>query len=76
MYAIRSYYDPSVVYAWVDRIERKPWSIISGSREGGMYRSTNGGETISMNIALRNDGTSDVNGVGATLSTTDPYVIV
>jgi len=37
--------NPSVVYAWVDRIERKPWSIISGSREGGMYRSTNGGET-------------------------------
>ncbi len=37
--------NPSVVYAWVDRIERKPWTIISGSREGGMYRSTDGGET-------------------------------
>lgn len=37
--------NPSVVYAWMNRIERKPWSIISGSREGGMYRSTNGGET-------------------------------
>lgn len=37
--------NPSVVYAWMNRIERKPWSIISGSREGGMWRSTDGGET-------------------------------
>ena len=37
--------NPSIVYAWMNRIERKPWSIISGSREGGMYRSTNGGDT-------------------------------
>ncbi len=36
--------NPSVVYAWMSRIERKPWSIISGSREGGFYRSTDGGE--------------------------------
>ncbi len=38
--------DPSVVYAWMSRIERKPWTIISGSREGGFYRSTDGGETF------------------------------
>jgi photosystem II stability/assembly factor-like uncharacterized protein len=36
--------NPEVVYAWMNRIERKPWSIISGSREGGFYKSTNGGE--------------------------------
>jgi photosystem II stability/assembly factor-like uncharacterized protein len=36
--------DPDVVYAWMSRIERKPWSIISGSREGGFYKSTDGGE--------------------------------
>ena len=36
---------PNVVYAWMNRIERKPWTIISGSREGGMFRSTDGGET-------------------------------
>ena len=29
----------------MNRIERKPWSIISGSREGGFYKSTDGGET-------------------------------
>ena len=37
--------NPNVVYAWMSRIERKPWTIISGSREGGFYRSTDGGDT-------------------------------
>jgi photosystem II stability/assembly factor-like uncharacterized protein len=37
--------NPSVVYAWMSRIERKPWSIISGSREGGFYKSTDAGES-------------------------------
>jgi len=36
--------DPSVVYAWMSRLERKPWTIISGSREGGFFKSTDGGE--------------------------------
>jgi photosystem II stability/assembly factor-like uncharacterized protein len=38
--------NPSVVYAWMNRIERKPWTIISGSREGGFYKSTNGGDSF------------------------------
>jgi photosystem II stability/assembly factor-like uncharacterized protein len=38
--------NPNVVYAWMSRLERKPWTIISGSREGGCYRSTDGGETF------------------------------
>jgi len=37
--------NPDVVYAWMSRIERKPWTIISGSEEGGFYKSTDGGET-------------------------------
>ncbi len=37
--------NPDVVYAWMSRIERKPWSIISGAREGGFHKSTDGGET-------------------------------
>ena len=36
--------NPSVVYAWMSRLERKPWTIISGAREGGFYKSTDGGE--------------------------------
>jgi photosystem II stability/assembly factor-like uncharacterized protein len=36
--------NPNVVYAWMSRLERKPWTIISGSREGGFYKSSDGGE--------------------------------
>jgi photosystem II stability/assembly factor-like uncharacterized protein len=38
--------NPNVVFAWMSRLERKPWTIISGSREGGFYKSTDGGETF------------------------------
>jgi photosystem II stability/assembly factor-like uncharacterized protein len=36
--------NPSVVYAWLSRLERKPWTIISGSYDGGFFKSTDGGE--------------------------------
>ena len=29
--------NPSVVYAWMSHLERKPWTIISGSHDGGFY---------------------------------------
>jgi len=38
--------NPNVVYAWMSRLERKPWTIISGSREGGFFKSTDGGENF------------------------------
>ena len=38
--------NPNVVYAWMSRLERKPWTIISGSKDGGFYKSTDGGETF------------------------------
>lgn len=37
--------NPDVVYASSWRVERKPWTIISGSYEGGVYRSGDGGDT-------------------------------
>jgi photosystem II stability/assembly factor-like uncharacterized protein len=37
--------DPSVLYAAMWRGERKPWTMISGARTGGIYRSTDGGES-------------------------------
>ena len=36
--------NPNVVYAWMSRLERKPWTIISGSRDGGFYKSNDGGD--------------------------------
>ena len=37
--------NPSVVYAAMWRAERKPWTIISGAHEGGVYKSSDGGDT-------------------------------
>jgi len=37
--------DPSTIYASMWRGERKPWTIISGGLEGGVYRSTDGGDS-------------------------------
>jgi len=37
--------NPNVLYASMWRAERKPWTIISGAREGGIYKSTDGGST-------------------------------
>jgi photosystem II stability/assembly factor-like uncharacterized protein len=35
---------PEVVYAWMSHLQRKPWTIISGGKDGGFYKSTDGGE--------------------------------
>ncbi len=37
--------NPRVLYAGAWRAERKPWSIISGSEEGGIFKTTDGGDT-------------------------------
>ncbi|MBL8982967.1 MAG: glycosyl hydrolase, partial [Gemmatimonadetes bacterium] len=37
--------NPRILYAAMWRAERKPWTMISGSREGGIYKSTDGGDT-------------------------------
>ena len=55
--------NPLVVYASMWRGERKPWTIISGAREGGIYKSSDGGETWrKLTAGLPNDlfGKSDL----------------
>jgi photosystem II stability/assembly factor-like uncharacterized protein len=48
--------NPNVVYAWMSRLERKPWTIISGSFEGGFYKSTDAGENFKkIDIGLPNE---------------------
>ncbi len=37
--------NPDELYATMWRAERKPWTIISGAHEGGVYKSTDGGST-------------------------------
>lgn len=36
---------PNVIFASMWHGQRKPWTIISGAREGGIYKSTDGGDT-------------------------------
>ena len=36
--------NPDEIYATMWRAERKPWTIISGGDEGGVYKSTDGGD--------------------------------
>ncbi len=37
--------DPNVVFACMWFGQRKPWTILSGAKEGGIYKSADGGET-------------------------------
>ncbi len=37
--------NPRILYAGAWRAERKPWTMISGSEDGGVYRSRDGGDT-------------------------------
>ncbi len=36
--------NPNVVFASMWRAQRKPWTIVSGAMEGGIYKSTDGGD--------------------------------
>lgn len=36
--------NPNIIYASAWRAERKPWTIISGGKENGIYRSLDGGD--------------------------------
>jgi photosystem II stability/assembly factor-like uncharacterized protein len=36
--------NPREIYAGMWRAERKPWTLISGAREGGIYKTTDGGD--------------------------------
>ncbi len=37
--------NPNIIYAAAWRAERKPWTIISGGKENGIYKSIDGGNT-------------------------------
>lgn len=37
--------NPNIIYAAAWRAERKPWTIISGGKQNGIYKSVDGGDT-------------------------------
>ncbi len=62
--------NPRELYAGMWRGERKPWALISGAPEGGVYKSTNGGDSWQ-----KLEGglpTGLVGKVGITVSPADP----
>lgn len=45
----------NIVYAGSWRVDRKPWTILSGAKEGGIFRSMDGGNTwLKLGIGLPN----------------------
>jgi len=37
--------NPRILYAGAWRVERKPWSLISGNEDGGIFKTTDGGDS-------------------------------
>jgi photosystem II stability/assembly factor-like uncharacterized protein len=55
--------NPNEIYASMWRGERKPWTVISGGLEGGVYKSTDGGDTwaqLTHNLPAGLRGKSDL----------------
>ncbi|MGD8866789.1 MAG: hypothetical protein PVI01_04150, partial [Gemmatimonadales bacterium] len=48
--------NPREIYAAIWRAERKPWTIISGAHEGGIYKSTDGGDSWTKLVGGLPDG--------------------
>lgn len=62
--------NPRILYAGMWRGERKPWAMISGGAEGGIYKSTDGGDTWTKLGGGLPEGV--VGKVGVTVSPADP----
>ena len=62
--------NPDEIYAGLSRIERKPWTMISGGPDGGVYRTTDGG--ASWRKLAGGLPTGNVGKVGVTVSPANP----
>jgi photosystem II stability/assembly factor-like uncharacterized protein len=61
--------DPMTLFAAMWTAERKPWAMYSGSRKGGVFKTTDGGDTWTK----LTDGLPEVVGrIGVTVSPADP----
>ncbi|WP_422004767.1 WD40/YVTN/BNR-like repeat-containing protein [Roseivirga pacifica] len=65
--------DPNTIYAGAWRGERKPWTIISGGTEGGVYKSTDAGKT--WNKLTNGLPTALVGKIDFAVSPADPNVL-
>ena len=62
--------NPDEVYAGMSRIERKPWTMISGGPDGGVYKSSDGG--TNWRKLAGGLPTGNVGKVGVTVSPANP----
>ncbi len=68
--------DPDVLYAASWRAERKPWTIISGAREGGIYKSTDGGDSWTRLAGGLPTGEGELFGkIDLALARSDPRIV-
>ncbi len=62
--------NPREIYAATWRVERKPWTLIDGAREGGIWKTTDGGESWTKLDGGLPDGL--VGRIGVSVSPADP----
>ena len=65
--------NPREIYATTWRAERKPWTLVDGGREGGVYKTTDGGDSWrKLGGGLPDGSQGPVGRSGVTVSPADP----
>jgi photosystem II stability/assembly factor-like uncharacterized protein len=64
--------NPNILYAGMWKFERKPWTFTSGSEQGGVYRSTDGGRTWNK---ITNGLPKMIGRIGLSVAASNPNVV-
>ena len=63
--------NPDIIYAASWKVERKPWTILSGSKDGGIYKSVDAGESwIKLSEGLPN---GNIGKIDLAVTPADPH---
>jgi photosystem II stability/assembly factor-like uncharacterized protein len=64
--------NPNILYAGMWKFERKPWTFTSGSEQGGVYRSLDGGRTWNK---ITNGLPKMIGRIGLSVAASNPNVV-